>query len=124
VTVVGYSDLDSDGRQDVVVQLGCSAGGTYGDQIVVPLTLASNSLVFVGGGNIGAVSTDPDHLGLEDAYGSQRLARISDATLDGVDIVVHETYDATGDECQGCHTGRATVRWSWTGSSWTSQLEG
>ncbi len=124
VTVVGYSDLDGDGQQDVVVQLGCSSGGTYGDQIVVPLTLDGDALAFVGGGSIGAVSTAPEHLGLNDAYGGQRLARIISASLDGSDIVVHETYDATGDECQGCQSGRATIRWSWTGSAWSPQLEG
>lgn len=124
VTVIGFSDLDEDGREDVVVQIGCSAGGSYGDQIVVPLTLDGRDLTFVGPGNIGAVSTAPEHLGLVDAYGSQRLARIIDATLDGSDILVQESYDATGDECQGCHTGRATIRWSWDGSAWEARVEG
>lgn len=121
VTPAGYADLDGDGREDVVVVLGCSAGGSYGDQIVVPLRVDGDRLALLGG-NIGAVSTEAEHLDLVDSYGEVRLARVMDATVDGTEIVVNETYDATGSECQGCHTGRAKVRWRWEGGRWQAAL--
>jgi len=123
VDVAGYGDYDGDGEEDVVIVIGCSAGGTYGDQIAVPLTLDGERLALLGGANIGAVSTKPGYLDLLDDYGGRRLARIIDASIDGRDILVEESYDATGSECQGCHTGRATVRWSWTGSEWQGSLD-
>jgi len=123
VNVVGYADLDGDGSEDVVVRIGCSAGGTYGDQIVVPLTVEGESLALLGGSNIGAVSTAPEHLGLRDDYGGQRLARISGAALDGTAVVVDEVYDATGEEPNCCLTGQATMRWTWNGR-WEATVVG
>lgn len=64
-----------------------------------------------------------EHLGLVDPYGQARVARISEAALDEQDILVFEAYDATGDECLACLTGRATIRWTWIGTSWTATPE-
>ncbi len=84
---------------------------------------APMSLALLGGTNIGAVSTAPEHLGLRDDYGGQRLARISGAALDGTAVVVDEVYDATGEEPNCCLTGQATMRWTWNGR-WEATVVG
>lgn len=124
VELAGYADIDGDGRDDVVVRLLCSAGGTHGEWIVVPLRLDGRVLELLGGTSIGPVVTEPGLLDLPDRYGGYRSSEIGDASLDGTDIVVTEAYDATGDQCNACHTGRASVRWSWDGSGFQPSLEG
>jgi hypothetical protein len=119
--LLGYVDIDGDGREDAIVQAGCTAGGTYGDQIVMPLTLVDGMLALVGGENISAVATDAAHLNLSDGYGGFRLTRITEARLEGTSIVVDENYDATGSECNGCLSGTASVRWTWQ-NGWVSAL--
>lgn len=118
---LGYVDLDGNGSEEAVTSVRCTNGGAYGDQLVVVLTMDRGRLVLFGGTNLSAVSTRPEHLNLVDDFG-ERLSRIDDARLEGRDIVVTETYDATGRECNACHTGRATVRWRWNGR-WTATLQ-
>lgn len=120
--VTGYVDLDGDGREDAVLEVGCSAGGSYGDSIVVPLSYVDGRLELIGGQNIPAAATNPGLLGLDDGYGGIRISRIHDAWMDGTSIFVKEYYDATGEECNACLSGEATVLWRFTGGQWVPTM--
>lgn len=106
-----YGDLDGNGTTDALLVVLCGAGGTYMDQIVLPLTLQEGKLALIGGRSLDAAAGGPN-----------RLSRISGARLDGSVIVVEETYDATGSECNACLSGRATVRWRYVAGVWSSEV--
>ena len=121
--IVGSADFDDDGQLDWLVKIGCSAGGTFGTNIVLPLGVEGGDLRLLGSANITAVSTTTALLDLTYPDGTPFDAEIGDVSLDGESIVIAESYDETGDQCNACHTGNATVRWTWNGRKWTAGLE-
>jgi len=112
---VGYADFNGDGVEDVLVSVTCGAGGTYMDEFALPLTVEDDHLAILGGKPLTQV------------VGKSRggvLSRIlkGSTRLDGTTIVVDEMYQVADDEPQCCYTGKATVRWRWTGGGFEAQV--
>ena len=106
VTVEGFADLDGNGVEDAVLDVGCSGGGLAVWTEIAPISVnADGSLYLVGGVSLGS-----------NEYKVKTSGVLSVA---GGSIVAAEVYDRGGEpEC--CFTGQATTTYTWTGSGFSS----
>jgi hypothetical protein len=106
VGLLGYADIDGDGTSDVVVETGCTGGGTATGGSVSALTLHGDSLALIGGKELAPY-----------AGRGATSSKLAAARLDGSSIVIDETVQI-GDEATCCYTGTSTATWRFVNGEW------
>lgn len=107
-----FLDIDGDGYEDALLQVTCGAGGTAGEQFVLPLTTTTGTLTLLGGNIVPSALLDAE---VEDS-------RIRGYRTDGMTVVVDEVIPV-GDEPRCCFTGTRVVRWTFDNGAWSHSAD-